>query len=189
MTGDDERKRGILSPADRRYLRSPDEYSRQATFERQNAIRQRVKDSLLDLTVLLESLPNHEFRKITGGQFGALSEDQVAELLDSEGETEMVEALQNGIALLYLAAAERPENHYDIVEEGVRRGETRRGPDKRTVEVTLDVDASRMDYVATQAQEKIERGIDLTDADVRALLETGRVPADEVAEYLQQPDE
>lgn len=66
MTGDDSRGRGILSPADRQYLRNPEEYSRQASHEREKAIRGRVDNAIRDFTVLFEHLDHDQREKIFG---------------------------------------------------------------------------------------------------------------------------
>lgn len=47
--------RGILSAADREYLREPDTFSRQATHQRENAINLRFKQALSDLPLLADN--------------------------------------------------------------------------------------------------------------------------------------
>lgn len=46
---ENDRPRGILSKADRRYLKNPDEYSGQAAYERRQAMHQRIRNAVLDL--------------------------------------------------------------------------------------------------------------------------------------------
>lgn len=60
MTDGDERGRGVLSPADRKYLRNPEEYSRQARHEREKAILERVENAILDFTILWEEWDREE---------------------------------------------------------------------------------------------------------------------------------
>lgn len=65
--GDDtgERERGILSTADRDFLRSdPDDYSRQARHAREEAIRERVTNAVLDFTLLFEHLEHDQREEI-----------------------------------------------------------------------------------------------------------------------------
>ena len=62
---DDDRDRGILSTADREYLQSPEGYSRQASNERENAIRNRVWNAILDFD-LLTSMSPEQRRAILG---------------------------------------------------------------------------------------------------------------------------
>ena len=67
MTKDDGRERGILTSADREFLRSdPDEYSRQARHAREDAIVDRVRNAILDFTVLFEGLKPDDFNRVFG---------------------------------------------------------------------------------------------------------------------------
>lgn len=52
--GGDERPRGVLSEADRSYLRNSEGYSRQAAHARENAILERTQNAILDFTLLWE---------------------------------------------------------------------------------------------------------------------------------------
>lgn len=64
-----ERPRGILSPADRKYLLASDEelrdeYSRQARSKRDEAIHVRVRNALKDFQILVSELSQADFEKI-----------------------------------------------------------------------------------------------------------------------------
>jgi len=50
------RKRGILSPSDREYLRNPDDFSRQASHEREARIRERIENAILDFSLLYDNV-------------------------------------------------------------------------------------------------------------------------------------
>ena len=64
---DSGRNRGILSTADRDFLcADSDEYSRQAQHAREQAIRERMYDAMLDFTVLFDHLKHDEREKIFG---------------------------------------------------------------------------------------------------------------------------
>jgi|APHM01.1.fsa_nt_gi hypothetical protein len=54
MTNEDDRDRGVLSTADRQFIRSPEEYSRQGTYERRTAIHERTANAVLDYPLLVE---------------------------------------------------------------------------------------------------------------------------------------
>lgn len=64
MTSDEsapkERPRGILTEADREFLRNSEEYSRQAAHARQNAILERTRNAILDFTLLWEQWDHDE---------------------------------------------------------------------------------------------------------------------------------
>ena len=81
---DDERGRGILSAADREFLRSdPEEYSRQARHGREDAIADRVRNAILDFSLLFEHTDREDRERIyeelpdgtrgTGGLIAAMS--------------------------------------------------------------------------------------------------------------------
>jgi hypothetical protein len=178
---DSKRERGVLSPADRAYLSDPDEYTRQATHKRKKAITQRVRDSVLDLSLLLEELPGHRRREILGGQFGRVDPE---EPLDTDGGPP-TESFRDAVAFLYLAAADRPEDAQGVVEEGVRRGEQRLGPPDRRVEAELEVERKDLQQFANRGERKMNDGRELSDTEVRALLETGRETPEQVAEYVR----
>lgn len=98
---DDDRERGILTPADRDYLRNPDEYSRQASHQREQAIRKRTRDALLDSTVLFENLDEDLRKDIFGVDTGGKSPSERREWAHVE------DGAAAFIAFLYLALNER----------------------------------------------------------------------------------
>ena len=53
---EDKFERGILTKADREYLQSPDEYSRQASYNREQAIRERLQRAFNDFPPLAKKL-------------------------------------------------------------------------------------------------------------------------------------
>lgn len=54
-----ERPRGILSSADRDYLKNPDSISRQAQYNRREAIIERTQNAIYDLALLKSQLPQN----------------------------------------------------------------------------------------------------------------------------------
>lgn len=65
---EDGRPRGVLSGADRGYLREPEDYSRQASHARQEAIRERVENAVLDFSLLFDELDHDERETIFRGR-------------------------------------------------------------------------------------------------------------------------
>lgn len=184
MSLSDDRRRGVLSPADRQYLNNPDDYSRQAANERKKAITQRVRDGVLDLAALLDELSTARRREILGGQAGRVDPEHIGDVLATDDD--MTEAITDAVAFLYIAAADRQEqDHRGTIKEAVRRAEQRRGPPARSVEVELNIETTDLNWTATQAQQRMADGGELSDSHVRALLETGRVSPEKLAEYVQ----
>lgn len=65
-SGPEERPRGILTEADRQYLRNREEYSRQAAHARQGAIVERTRNGILDFSLLFDNLADEDWGDITG---------------------------------------------------------------------------------------------------------------------------
>lgn len=69
MTNDensnDGRPRGILTEADRDFLRNREGYSRQAAHARQNAIVERTRNAILDFSLLFDNLTDDDWTDIT----------------------------------------------------------------------------------------------------------------------------
>jgi hypothetical protein len=57
MSEDDERGRGVLSESDRRYLKEPEDFDRQGRYQRREKIPERITNSVLDLSLLLDEQP------------------------------------------------------------------------------------------------------------------------------------
>jgi len=85
MTPDD-RPRGTLSPADRGYLHNPDDYSRQASHEREGRIEERVRNAVLDFTLLFRHMNDEQLAEI----FAELNDD-----------TELRRGVKHALAFLF----------------------------------------------------------------------------------------
>jgi len=67
MTDDIDRDRGILTTADREFLKAePGEFTRQAAHARRREIRKRTENAIKDFTVLFDELPDEEYTEIFG---------------------------------------------------------------------------------------------------------------------------
>lgn len=157
----DDRPRGILSQADREYLRNPDEYSKQAGYERRRAIIERVQEALHDMPLLVSEL----------------DEDSRAEAFEDEadGTPHTLSALSSAFALFYLGITDTVEPtelakdaFEDITESGVRKAYLQRGVSVEEVEVEVSVTrGERVDDL----REKEE----LSYPEVNQLLEAGEL--------------
>lgn len=186
MTQDDERKRGVLSPADRRYLRDPESYSRQSSYERRYSIRQRLRDSVLDFSLLFESLPPSERQAAFGVSTGFVSPEEDVVELDEEELQAGEEGVRDGVGFLFQVARDLGGSGRRAVEDGVQRGEEATGP--HTAEVSLDVETYQTARLANRARERLEGGEELTDGQVRAALERGTVDPERLAAHLRNED-
>lgn len=165
---DDERERGMLTEADRKYLRAAeDEYSRQASHERERAIEARVVDSLLDFAELVDHTTPAEREKI----LSRLPTGHVG-----------TNALVAAMAALYEAAGLRDFPFTVIVEEGIRKAiaESRESPPPgQILKVSTDFDVD-IEY-------QPDKGPEVNSA-IRTLLGGGDfddLDHDELVDYLR----
>jgi hypothetical protein len=111
---DADRGRGVLTPADRRFLGGDVTLgSEQSRYDARYRIRQRTRNALLDFPILF-------------GQLAARDREQV---FDPERE-ELTDAVADAVAFCYLGAAALDADPGQVIAAGVRRAEQRlRGPD------------------------------------------------------------
>lgn len=124
---DVDRPRGILTPADRRFLRGDVTLgSEQSRYDARYRIRQRTRDALFDFPLLFDELADRDREQIFDGRTAGLTD-----------------ALADAIGFVYLGAASTDADSQRIVAEGVRRAERRlRGSDCPALDVELSVDAA-----------------------------------------------
>jgi hypothetical protein len=164
----ENRPRGILSPADRRYLTHPEEYSDQAAYERRGAIVTRVHEALHDFPALVANLEEERRREAF--------EDR-----DLEHKEHTINVLSSAFAFLYLGitdTVEPPElakdAFEDIVASGVQRAYLERGEPVANVDVSVEV---------TEADETKPPGA-MTLTEMQQLNQTGDLGREEFIETI-----
>lgn len=163
-----ERDRGILSKADRNFLRASDgEYSRQATHERERAIEERVVNSLLDFEILFEHLTREERREI------------YEQLPEGERGSEILSA---AMAILWEASGKLSLPFNALVERAIRNvieQGSESAPPGQMLKVKTDFDVD-IGYVPADGPE--------VNSAVRTLLGGGDfddLDRDELVDYLR----
>jgi len=134
----DERARGILSPADRRYLQNRRNYSKQAGYERRRAIvERRLHEALHDMPLLVSEL-DEDLRTEAFGDG------------DLDGKEHTLNVLSWSFALLYLRITDTVEPSdlakdafEGIAASGVRQAYLQRGYSVEEVEVEVNVSTSQ----------------------------------------------
>ncbi len=162
-----DRPRGILSPADRAFLVKSEEeraqeYSRQARSKRKRAIRERVKQSVYDVTLLLDFWPSQERADLIE-----------AVLEDWRGR----EGLADLIALFALELV--PRDRFDeLFGRGIYRAETRRSDDQQSGVISVQSYDDIVEYVERATIEGAianyvagERDVwEMSEAEIRVLV-------------------
>lgn len=71
-----ERDRGILTESDRRYIKNPGEFSRQAAHQRQEAIRDRLREAVRDFQLLADDVDQQVYDELFGPERTVFEEDE-----------------------------------------------------------------------------------------------------------------
>lgn len=130
---DADRGRGVLTPADRRFLEGDVTLgSEQSRYDARYRIRQRTRNALLDFPILFEQLADRDREQV----------------FDVEHD-DLADAVADAVAFCYLGAAALEADPEQVVAAGVRRAEQRlRGPDCPPLDVDVEVAAADEDHLA-----------------------------------------
>ncbi|MFB6068905.1 MAG: hypothetical protein ABEJ90_03160 [Halobacterium sp.] len=165
MQGDGDRGRGVLTDADRAFLRGDREYgSLQAERNARARIRDRVYDALLDFELLVEHLEDRDAELIFGKRAGS-----------DDGERAL-DAFASTLAFLYDGLRYTDLDFETVLREGVNLAEA---SDDRAATVDFDVTYHALD--ADHLREKAEAGESLSLTEIAYLYESDDVNARELA--------
>ncbi|MFC7176165.1 hypothetical protein [Halosegnis marinus] len=166
---DDERDRGVLSPADRAYLRGEtDLASVQSERNTRARIRDRVYDGVRDFELLVEHLDARD---------RALA-------FESRGDgTETFDGLVAAVAFLYAVADDAGVDFSTLVAEGVNVAEA---ANDRAASVDLDVTYHGL--TAAGLLDRLERGERLSLTELAFLHRSPDVRDDELARLLDDEE-
>jgi hypothetical protein len=172
MSDSGERGRGVLSPADRAYLRGEtDLASVQSERNTRARIRERLSDALLDFEVLVEQMEERDRDMVFG------------ERLAEEG-TEGFDALASAVAFLSDGVGRTDLDFETVLREGINLAEA---SEDRAATVELDVTFHAL--AADQLREKLASGASLSLTEIAYLYESDAVGREELAEYFEGPTE
>jgi hypothetical protein len=200
-------EKDIQRPSDERSIRS--------------TMRQRIRAGMADFTLLFELLPPADREKTFRGERapskGEESGDQFTVDRDlGEGsvdpalpyrffsgvvdvfirtKSELEQGMVDTVAFLYIAARDAGIEPKNLIELGVTRAEERLNDGSWLINsVDLEVDKDVQHTLAKRALRNISEGEELTNAQVRALLESGRgnITPEQIQGYVRgewEPDE
>ncbi|WP_135533712.1 hypothetical protein [Halostella pelagica] len=150
MKDNQNRDRGVLTPADRAFLRGETTLrSEQSAYDARYRIRRRLRNAICDLALLFEH----------------------AEPRDREGvfaDDALDEALVDALAFFYLGLGDGDRSRKATFLESIYRAERKQADGQCTVSATFDVE--RTDAPVDEVIEKIERGAynELSEDELRA---------------------
>jgi len=190
MTDNDNRGRGILSAADRRFLRSPGGYSRQATHEREKEIRKRVWNAILDFE-LLANMPPEQRHGILASDDPYVEQHKPASHMEFEVGLSWMIAFAHQLATDLGTPVEPfpPDNTYKSRDFEIRLQE---GLERAYVEenlvvedLTLQIDAQKVPGLNT-IRERVEGGRSPSPQTIQYLLETDEIDLKDYLEFLAE---
>jgi hypothetical protein len=171
MAVETERDRGVLSPADRAYLRGDREYgSVQAERNARARIRRRAFDALLDFELLVERLPERDRELLLSGDV-------------AEAGTDGFDALVSAMAFCYEGAERAGVDFETVLREAVSLAEAR---EDRGATVRLDVTYHALD--ADQLLAKLESDESLSLTEIAYLYESDAVGREELAAQFERDE-
>jgi hypothetical protein len=154
---DPDRDRGVLTPSDREFLlgRKTD-YTEHSKKQKRNRIRRRIRNAILDFTILFEHLDDRD-------------RETVFDPDDAERDA-YTQGIVDMLAFLHLGTMGYSTPFKDMLAQGVSKGEQElAGSDYRMVNVEFNVDpVGRIDV--DEVVEKLDQGRfdEITDGELRA---------------------
>ncbi|WP_121822888.1 hypothetical protein [Halostella salina] len=148
MNDDDSRDRGVLTPADRAFLRGEATLrSEQSAYDARYRIRRRLRNAVLDLALLFERMESRDRERVFA-------------------DDDLDDALVDALALLYRGVGDGDRSRRATFVEAVHRAERQCGA--TAVSATFEVE--RTTASVDETVEKIAQGAyrDLTEAELRA---------------------
>jgi hypothetical protein len=168
-----ERERGVLSPADRAYLRGESDLaSVQSERNTRARIRERVYDAVLDFELLVEYLSETDRTLVFEEWFG-----------EGDG-TQAFDALVSAVAFLYRGTTDTDLDFESVLHEAINVAEASEG---RAATVQLDFTFHALS--GEELRHKLERAEELSLTEIAYLHQSDDVRADELARYFADADD
>jgi hypothetical protein len=167
-----DRDRGILSPADRASLRGETDFgSVQAERNARARIRDRAYDGLLDFEVLVEHLAERDLELIFEKRIEA-------------GGTEAFDALVSTVSFLYRGIDRTDLDFETVLREGINLAEAENERGAR-----VDFEVTYHSLTVEELRRKLRRGESLSLTEVAFLHDSEAVGRDELAEHFAEDPE
>lgn len=177
---DDDRPRGILTEADRSFLKGKKEFSsEQSERDARYRIRQRIKNSILDFSIITRYLDSKDrdqiFKPLAQKSGNSLEEFQ--ETLNSEAFNQFVEdtMLINGVSdtfgFFYKATKSADVSFEEMLESTIEDIESDDGYVVEEVNVSIEIERKQPDI--QELKSKMEQGEALSSNEIATLVRSG----------------
>ena len=168
----ESRDRGILTDADRAYLRGDRTYgSEQAERNARARVRDRVWNAVLDFELLLADLSDHDRELVFGKR------------ADRGDATAVFDGLVAATAFCYRATDDTDLDFETVLREAVNVAEASEGR-----AATVEFDVTHLGLDAEGLRRKLDRGEELSLTELAYLQESDAFGPREVAEYFGDDD-
>lgn len=173
-----DRDRGILSPADREFLTTGGE-NLSSDSARQNArhrIRNRIRNAIIDFDLIVRLLDEEDQRLVFGEE--------------GEWEPSFISGQKAMIEFLYttLKDSDTPVDFETILRSGVHDGELQQHDEPVFINVDFNVETD-VQFDIEASRRRFEEGESLNVAEIGALLATGEIDEDELEDLAELAQE
>jgi len=176
MSDNPDRPNALLTDAQRRYLRDKEDYTPSHERKKRKEIRERIRNSLLDCTLLMSRLENRDreqvFRPLRETPDGGGYEHQrTGHRVETFEHGELLDGLHNALAFLYQATEDATPSSSSF-EHFLGTAIERSLPPGPAYDVTVDIDEEREERPDVEtAKARMDEGDRLTHAEFRVLVE------------------
>lgn len=191
---DDDRPRGILTQADREFLKGKKELSsEQSRRDARYRIRQRLRNAFLDFSILLRNLdrrdreqifaPVEEFQNGLGDSMNReLDRDRISEIME---DVMVSKGISDSMAFTYLGIGDANQSFETMLKSAISDAEEERGYVVDNVQITIDIERGQADI--EEIVQRFEQGEGLSESEMSTLLRSDRFELDESAleDFLQ----
>lgn len=165
----EERPRGILTKEDRRFLRGEKDVDEQTRRDTRYRIRERVKNSLEDFSLLVEALPDEDRGTIFEG-------------LEDRG----FPPVHDAIVFFYSGLENAGGNFEDVLAASIKRAEMLDDPE-RIIDVSVDIEVNEEEPDVEVVVDRLIDGEGTLDDFNYAIVKGAIVPV--LEHYLEQGEE
>lgn len=165
----EERPRGILTKEDRRFLRGEKDVDEQTRRDTRYRIRERVKNSLEDFSLLVDALPDED-------------RDTIFESLEEQGFPPVHDAL-----VFFYSGLENADGDFeDVLAASIKRAEMLNDPE-RMIDVSVDIEVNEEEPDVEVVVDRLIGGEGTLDDFNYAVVKGAIVPV--LEHYLEQGEE
>jgi hypothetical protein len=191
---DDARDRGVLTTADRQYLRGEkNDITADTEVNTRVRIRKRIKHTLADFELLTHNLSPRD-RKLLFKESGQSKRDEaLADGVVAQNSDRGAGMLENTVIFVYMVCRDWGLDFESLIERAVKQAETsvwfdgqfQRREGIHDVDVTIDLHRDS-DIDVESAKKRFDQGEYLSLPEIGALVRAGLIDEDELRQFQDE---